>query len=110
MLSSEGITWKFSPPRRTNFGGLWESGEKTIKYHLKRVVGSARQTLEEFLTVITQIEGILNLRFLSPLPIYTDDFQVLTPGHFLIGKPINSLPEPTLTNRRDNLLNRWQRV
>ncbi|GFW31192.1 integrase catalytic domain-containing protein [Trichonephila clavipes] len=110
MLSSEGITWKFSPPRGPNFGGLWESGVKSFKYHLKRVVDSARLTLEEFLTVITQIEGILNSRPLPPLPTDTDDFQVLTPGHFLIGKPINYLPEPNLTERRDNLLNRWQRV
>ncbi|GFX13384.1 integrase catalytic domain-containing protein [Trichonephila clavipes] len=110
MVSSEGITWKFSPRRRPNFGGLWESGVKSFKYHLKRVVGSVRLTLEEFSTVITQIEGILNSRPLSPLPTDTDDFQVLTPGHFLIGKPINSLPEPNLTERRDNLLNRWQRV
>ncbi|GFT01982.1 integrase catalytic domain-containing protein [Trichonephila clavipes] len=53
MLSFEGITWKFSPPRGPNFGGLWESGVKSFKYHLKRVVGSTRLTLEEFLTVIT---------------------------------------------------------
>ncbi|GFT04683.1 pyridoxamine kinase [Trichonephila clavipes] len=108
MLSSEGITLKFSPPRGPNFGGLWESGVKSFKYHLKRVVGSAKLKLEEFLTVITQIEGILSSRPLSPLPTDTDDFLVLTPDHFLIGKPINSLPEPNLTERRDNLLNRWQ--
>ncbi|GFU36556.1 integrase catalytic domain-containing protein [Trichonephila clavipes] len=77
-------------------------------YLQERVVGSARLTLEEYLTVITQIEGILNSRPLSPLPTDTDDFQVLTPGHFLIGKPINSLPEPNLTERRNNLLIRWQ--
>lgn len=110
MLSSENITWKFLPPRGPNFGGLWESGVKSFKYHLKRVVGPARLTLEEFLTIITQIEGILNSRPLSPLPTDTDNFQVLTPGHFLIGKPINSLPEPNLTEKRDNLLNRWQRI
>ncbi|GFX67278.1 integrase catalytic domain-containing protein [Trichonephila clavipes] len=59
---------------------------------------------------LIRIEGILNSRPLSPLPTDTNDFQVLTPGHFLIGKPINSFPEPNLTERRDNLLNRWQRV
>nr|XP_042900823.1 uncharacterized protein LOC122269859 [Parasteatoda tepidariorum] len=110
MLSSEGIRWKFLPPRAPNFGGLWEAGVKSFKYHFKRVVGSARLTLEEFLTVITQIEGILNSRPLTPLPSDTDEFQVLTPGHFLIGKPINSIPEPNFIDKKDNLLNRWQRV
>lgn len=110
FLSSEGITWKFLPPRAPNFGGLWESGVKAFKYHLKRVVGSVKLTLEEFLTVIVQIEGILNSRPLSPLSSDADDFQVLTPGHFLIGKPINSIPEPNFTEKKDNLLNRWQLV
>ncbi|GFV74873.1 integrase catalytic domain-containing protein [Trichonephila clavipes] len=71
MLSSEGITWNFSPLRGPNFGGLWESGVKSFKYHLKRVVGSARLTLEEFLTVITQIEGILNSHEPSHLYLLT---------------------------------------
>nr|XP_042897248.1 uncharacterized protein LOC122269233 [Parasteatoda tepidariorum] len=108
MLSSEGIRWKFLPPRAP--GDLWDAGVKSFKYPFKRVVGFARLTLEEFLTVITQIEGILNSRPLTSLPTDTDEFQVLTPGHFLIGKPINSIPEPNFIDKRDNLLNRWQRV
>lgn len=110
MLSAEGINWKFLPPRAPNFGGLWEAGVKAFKYHFKRVVGSTRLTLEEFLTVTTQIEGILNSRPLSLLPTDADEFSVLTPGHFLIGKPINSIPEPNFIDKRDNLLTRWQRT
>ncbi|XP_035205922.1 uncharacterized protein LOC118180953 [Stegodyphus dumicola] len=110
LLASEGIRWKFLPPRAPNFCGLWEAGVKAFKYHLKRVVGSARLTFEEFLTVIVQIEGILNSRPLSPLSTDTDDFQALTPGHFLIGKPINAIPEPNLIDKRDNLLSRWHRT
>ncbi|GFY25290.1 integrase catalytic domain-containing protein [Trichonephila clavipes] len=41
-------------------------------------------TLEEFLTIITQIEGILNSRPITPLSEDIDDFEILTPGHFLI--------------------------
>ncbi|GBN98193.1 hypothetical protein AVEN_154690-1 [Araneus ventricosus] len=109
LLASEGIKWKFLPPKAPNFDGLWEAGVKSFKYHLKRVVGSSKLTLEEFLTVIVQIEGILNSRPLTPLSTDTDDFQVLTPGHFLIGKPINAIPEPDVTEKKDNLLNKWQK-
>ena len=83
---------------------------KSFKYHLKRGISSARLTLEEFLTIIVQIEGILNSRPLFPLSTDLDNFHVLNPGHFLIGKPINSLPEPNLIDHKENILNKWQRV
>ena len=57
-----------------------------------------------------QVEGILNSRPLTPLSIDTDDFQVLTPGHFIIGRPINSFPEPNLCDKNENLLNKWEKV
>ncbi|GFW16478.1 DUF5641 domain-containing protein [Trichonephila clavipes] len=67
-------------------------------------------TLEEFIIVIVQIERILNFRPLTPLSSDTDDFQVLTPDHFQIGKPINAIPEPNKTDKVDNLLNKWQKT
>jgi hypothetical protein len=109
-LTNEGINWRFIPPKSPNFGGLWEAGVKSFKFHLKRVVGSSRLTLEEFLTVISEIEGVLNSRPLTPLSSDFDDFETLTPGHFLIGRPITSLVEPHLTDISESHLNRWQKV
>ncbi|XP_055953276.1 uncharacterized protein LOC129988999 [Argiope bruennichi] len=84
FLSEEGIQWKFLPPRAPNFGGLWEAGVKSFKYHLKRVVGVSKLTYEEFFTILHQIEGILNSRPITPLSSDMDDLEILTPGHFLI--------------------------
>ncbi|GFW89798.1 integrase catalytic domain-containing protein [Trichonephila clavipes] len=95
-ISSEGISWNFMPPRAPNFGGLWEAGVKSFKFYLKRAVGNLKMTLEEFLTIITQIEGILNSRPITPLSEDIDDLEVLTPRHFLIGRPITSISEPNL--------------
>ncbi|GFX95068.1 integrase catalytic domain-containing protein [Trichonephila clavipes] len=83
-LAAEGIEWKFIPVRSPNFGGLWEAAIKSCKYHLKRVVNGINLTYEELLTFTVQIEGILNSRPLCPLSNNDDDFQVLTPAHFLI--------------------------
>ncbi|GFU29773.1 integrase catalytic domain-containing protein [Trichonephila clavipes] len=110
-MASEGIDWKFLPPRAPNFGGLWEEGVKSFKFYLKRVVGNIRLTYEEFLTVIIQIEGMLNYRPLVPLSSDLDDLNVLTPSHFLIDRSITSIVEPDLTNLNENSFqqrNKWQ--
>ncbi|GFW05957.1 uncharacterized protein TNCV_4477511 [Trichonephila clavipes] len=77
---------------------------------LKRAVGNLKLTLEEFLTIITQIEGILNSRPITPLSEDIDDLEVLTPGHFLIGRPITSISEPNLLDKTENTLSRWQKL
>ncbi|GBN55088.1 hypothetical protein AVEN_10451-1, partial [Araneus ventricosus] len=109
-LSSERINWKLIPLRSPNFGGLWEAGVKSFKYHFKRTIGLYKVTLEEFNTIIIQIEGILNSRPLSPLSSDINEYEVLTPAHFLIGRPITAIPEPEIYNISDNKLSRWQQL
>ncbi|GBL89761.1 hypothetical protein AVEN_149075-1 [Araneus ventricosus] len=110
FLSAEGIEWKFIPPRAPSCGGLWEAAVKSAKYHLKIIVGRSNLTYEEFLTVSIQIEGILNSRPLCPLSSSADDLNALTPAHFLIGRSMNSIIEPNLTELSEGILKRWQRV
>src|SRR5688572_19511253 len=38
----------------------------------------------------------------------THRFTVPTPGHFIVGYPITSVPEPDLTGVKVNRLNKWQ--
>lgn len=85
-----GTDWKFIPPRTPHQGGIWESGIKSMKHHLKRVIGTNRLTFEEMSTILAKIEACLNSRPLCPLNDDPDDLEVLTPGHFLIGRPLLS--------------------
>ena len=110
FCTSEQINWNFIPPRAPNFGGLWEASIKSFKFHLNRVTKGTVLTLEEFLTLIIQIEGILNSRPLTSLSDDPHDPQPLTPNHFLTGGPNVSLCEPSLSEIPDNYLTKWQQI
>ncbi|GFW58209.1 integrase catalytic domain-containing protein [Trichonephila clavipes] len=106
-FASEAIQWKSIPPRSLNFGGLWEAGKKSFKHHLYRTLVNSKITFEEFETIIIRIEGILNSRPLVPLPDNINECEVLTLGHFIIGRHISVIPEPAISDISDNRLSRW---
>ena len=87
----QNITLRFIPERTPHFGGLWEVAVKSVKMHLKCVIGETKLTFEEFATVLTQVEACLNSRPLAPLPCDGDTIEPLTPGHFLIGRALEAL-------------------
>ena len=78
-----------------------------MKICLRRIVSSHKLTFEEFTTILTQIESCLNSRPLVPLQYDEDGIEALTPGHFLIGKPPESIPDPAFSYRTLFLLRRW---
>ena len=110
FCAERGTSWKFIPPRSPHFGGIWEAAIKSTKFHMKRVIGNATLTFEELNTIVIQIEAILNSRPLMELSTDPNDSSALTPAHFLIGRPLSSMPEPDLTLIKESRLDKWQRV
>jgi hypothetical protein len=110
FLANEGCDWKFIPPRAPHHGGLWEATVKSIKYHLRRTLGSNVDTYEELSTLLSEIEACLNSRPLCTLSDDTFNQTYLSPGHFLIGEPLTQLPSTNVTNVKCNRLSRWQHV
>ncbi|CAG7786005.1 unnamed protein product [Allacma fusca] len=108
FLSARSVKWHFNPPSSPHFGGLWESGVRVVKGHLRRVIGTTSLNFEEYATLLAQVESCVNSRPLAPLSCNPEDLSALTPGHFLIGAPLNALPEHDLTDIKLNRLSRWQ--
>ncbi|XP_011858887.1 PREDICTED: uncharacterized protein LOC105556404 [Vollenhovia emeryi] len=84
FLRGQETSWSFIPPNAPHFGGLWEAAVK-----------SAKQA-----TVLCEIEATLNSRPLTQLSNDPNDLTPLTPGHFLVGAPLNSIPSPDLIDER----------
>ena len=105
-LMARKITWHQIPKRAPHFGGIWEAAVKSTKHHLKRTVGQVKLYYEEMATVTCQIAACLNSRPYLAQDCHEADGELpLTPGHFMIGRPMQAYPEEpgeadiTLTNR-----------
>ena len=93
FITSRGITWKFNIPRSPWWGGFFECLVKSVKRCLKKTLATARLSYEELLTVIVQVEGVLNSR---PLTYVNEDGgEPLTPSHLVLGKRLLSTTSTT---------------
>ncbi|XP_039285280.1 uncharacterized protein LOC120351552 [Nilaparvata lugens] len=110
FAAHQGIVFHFNPPAAPHQGGLWEAAIKSIKHHLRHVIGEQILTLVEFTMLITQIEAILNSRPLTPLSNDPTDISTLTPGHLLTGSPLVAIPEEDYQDVNLNRLKHWKLI
>lgn len=59
---------------------------------LRKILGKSTLEHEELITVVTEVEAVLNSRPLMCISEDREDFDVLTPAHFLVGKRLTALP------------------
>jgi len=70
---------------------------KSVNGLLKKEMDQHLFTAEELFMTLKQIEATLNSRPLVPLYSPPEDgVQALTPGHFLVGRPLTAFPEKDL--------------
>lgn len=41
-LASTGTEWRFNPPTAPHFGGKWEAAVKSVKFHLRCLIGDSQ--------------------------------------------------------------------
>lgn len=88
-FASENHTiWKYITPSAPHEGGIWEASVKSMKFHLKRVMGQQKYSIQAATFLLANIEGCLKSGPLCAMLDDANDFETLTPAYFLIGRPI----------------------
>ncbi|XP_055543032.1 uncharacterized protein LOC129728608 [Wyeomyia smithii] len=108
--NQHGIRWHFNPPRASHFGGLWKAAIKSAQKHFVRVRGTHTLAYDDMTTLLCQIESCLNSRPIVPLSDDPTNFEPLTPGHFLTGSCLKSVPDSDLSKISSNRLRQWHLV
>jgi len=78
--NQEGIDWRFIPPHAHHFGGLWEAGVKSTKYHIRGFIGDSLLNFEELYRMLSQIEAVINSRPIMAVSDDTDNLEALASG------------------------------
>lgn len=88
FLSRHGIVWKFNVCRAPWWGGFFERMLRSVNRYLKKTLGNARMTYEEFQTVLVEVEGILNSHPLNY--VYEELEEPVTPSSLCVGRRLVS--------------------
>ena len=91
-LRQKKIVWNFNPAAAPLFGGSWERMVKTCKKAIYHVLNGQRLTDELLATILCLTDQLLNSRSLTPNSNDSSDMEVLTPHHFLLGRPSIAIP------------------
>eukprot|EP00794_Sanderia_malayensis_P013308 gene13308-14681_t len=91
-------------------GGVWERLVRSAKTTMKSILKD--RTVDDFtlMTVFSKAESILNSRPLTAVSDDINDFEALTPNHFLIGRAFSNLAPGRFTDKDINNRKRWRQV
>ena len=92
LLREKGCEWKFIPARAPWFGAIWERLIGVLKAGLKKVLARALVSIEELLTVVTELEATINDRPLTYASGDKDDLEPITPSMLLYGRRLVTYP------------------
>ena len=96
------VKWVFNIPKAPWWGGVFERLVRCIKRCLRKMVGQAKLSADELLTVLLEVEMVLNSR---PLTVVSaeDVEEPLTPSHLIVGQRIMSDVEMWCVRMMTNL-------
>ena len=94
------VEWKFNLEKAPWWGGIFERMIKSAKRCLKKAIGKNCLTHDELLTLVAEVEAVLNCRPLTYVSS-EDVEEPLTPSHLLVGYRIMTLPDHSVPDDPD---------
>ena len=108
QMTQNHIIWEFNPPYASHRGGAWERMIRSCRTILKALAGEQLLTDEKLLTLVAEVEKIINDRPITTVSNDPNDPPALTPSMLLLMKNDKGLPQG-LFNPRDVYAKRWWR-
>jgi hypothetical protein len=111
-LKQKGISWKFNPPYASHYGGVWEREIRSVRKVLTALMNEQRVKLtdEALLTLMCEVESILNFRPLTQVSDDPQDCDALTPNHLLLLNAEESFPPGVFSQHDSYHKRRWKQV
>jgi len=108
-LRQQKIRWHFNPPYASHFGGVWERMIRSVRRIFNALLSQQTLTDDSLLTLMTEVESILNSRPLTPILLDPEAEEPLTPNHLLLLRSSSSVPG--IFEKSDNYCrNKWRQV
>lgn len=83
--ANHGTKWTFIPPASPHWGGAWERLIRSVKKSLHIVLKERAPRDETLITLLAEVENIVNSRPLTHVSVEPGSLETLTPNHLLIG-------------------------
>jgi len=110
FLHQKNITWKFNPPAASHMGGAWECTIRSIRKILRALLGQQLVSDEMLQTLVSEVQGILNGRPLTPVSSDPKDLDPLTPNHLLLLRANPNLPPGVFSKEEMYSKRHWRQV
>jgi hypothetical protein len=109
-LQQQGIKWVFQTPTAAHMSGVWERLVKMAKRHLVALSGNRLLTDFGLRTLFAETEAIMNSRPLCSVSDDPQDFEPLTPNHFLLHRKVCGLPQGVFSKQDYLLRKEWRKI
>ena len=110
FLLAKNIEWVFNPPAGSHHGGVWERCIRTTRKVMKALLQNQALDDEGLLTLLCEVESIINGRPLTKVSDDPRDPEALTPNHLLMLRSGSTLPPGAFAKDDSFSRRRWRHV